>query len=63
MKGAGDYTHRECGSQHDDDNNMMMIKIQFNSYLLTCKLNSLEANYKVSTSQKKETTAKLKQNT
>jgi hypothetical protein len=31
------------------------IIIQFNSYLFTCKLNSPEANYKVSTSNKKKT--------
>jgi hypothetical protein len=36
--------------------------VQFNSYLFTCKLNSPKANYKVSTSKKKETT-KHKQNT
>jgi hypothetical protein len=34
--------------------------IQFNSYLFTCKLNSTEANYKVSTSNKKKTKYKTR---
>jgi hypothetical protein len=39
-------------------NEMMMIMIiiiQFNSCLFTCKLNSTEANYKASTNRKKYT--------
>jgi hypothetical protein len=36
--------------------------IQFNSHLFTCKLNSPEANYKISMSKKNET-KKYKQNT
>jgi hypothetical protein len=42
---------------------IILIIIQFNYCLFTCKLNSPEANCKVSTSKKTETTAKLKQNT
>jgi hypothetical protein len=38
---------------------IIIIIIQFNSYLFTCKFNSLEANYKVSTGKKKETTKLL----
>jgi uncharacterized protein YxeA len=40
----------------------IIIIIQLKSYLFTFKLNGREANYKVSTSMKKETT-KHKQNT
>jgi hypothetical protein len=32
---------------------IIIIIIQFNSYSFTCKLNTTEANYKVSTSKKK----------
>jgi hypothetical protein len=35
---------------------MTIIKIQPNSYLFTCELNSSEAIHKVSASKKKETT-------
>jgi hypothetical protein len=38
----------------------MIIIIQINSYLVTCKLNSPKASYKVSTSKKKEITKHLR---
>jgi hypothetical protein len=37
---------------------IIQFLIQFNSYLFTCKLNSLEANYKVSMSNKKKQNTK-----
>jgi hypothetical protein len=38
----------------EDGRNSILIIIQFNPYLFTCKLNSPEADYKVSTREKKE---------
>jgi hypothetical protein len=42
---------------------MIMMIIQFNSYLLMCKLNSSEANYKVNTSKEEEEEEKKMFNT
>jgi hypothetical protein len=44
------------GSRTTTLSRAIIIVIQFNSYLFTCKLNSPEANYRVSTSKKQETT-------
>jgi hypothetical protein len=41
---------------------IIIIIIQFNSYLLTWKFNSTKANYNVSTSKKNETTTEHNQN-
>jgi hypothetical protein len=43
---------KQRNKRSNDDNSV------FSSCLFTCKLNSTEANYKGSTSMKKETTAK-----
>jgi hypothetical protein len=39
---------------HCNNNSIIFNSIDFNSYLFTCKRNSPEANYKVSTSKEKK---------
>jgi hypothetical protein len=61
-----DTAQRICNSNNNNNNKIIMAKsnniltlmiiivIQSNSYLFTCKLNSPEANYRVSTSKRKK---------
>jgi hypothetical protein len=52
-----DYNNNNNNNDDDDDNtnDKNNNSIQFNSYLFACQLNSPRANYKVSTSKRKET--------
>jgi hypothetical protein len=51
-------THHTTDSSQDEEEEEDDNPVQFNSYLFTCELNSPEANYKVSSSKKNETTTK-----